>query len=328
MSRPLRIEYPDAWYHVMNRGRRGESIFSDRQDREIFVALLREAADLWDVRLSAYCMMGNHYHLLVQTPQGNLSRFMRHVNGVYTQRYNRLHRYDGQLFRGRFKAILVEQENYLLELVRYIHRNPLRAGLVEKLDAYPWSSHPGYLSSSKIWNWLHKDLILGMLSAKGHRRKAYLQFMAMEDSEKLQGLLERKKWPVMLGSEVFVSWVKQTFFEQKKHQQVPESLQLAPERERIFKEVCEAYGIEKKELFHATRGRSNEPRNVAIFLCRTLRNESLIDIGRTFGMTGYSPAGSAIERVKKNISKNKQLRARVENIRQSLMAPEKGQNET
>ena len=110
MSRPLRIEYPGAWYHVMNRGRRGENVFSGKDDNEIFIALLKEAAGLWAVRVSAYCLMGNHYHILVETPQANLSRFMRHLNGIYTQRYNRLHGHDGQLFRGRFKSILVEEQ--------------------------------------------------------------------------------------------------------------------------------------------------------------------------------------------------------------------------
>ena len=170
MSRPLRIEYPGAWYHVMNRGRRGEKIFYTKEDCEIFLVLLQEAANLWDVRISAYCLMNNHYHIQVQTPQGNLSRFMRHLNGVYTQRYNRLHGYDGQLFRGRFKSIIVEEDNYLLELMRYIHRNPLRAGMVENLDDYPWSSHHGYLSSYKEWNRLHKNFIMSMLSGKRNRR--------------------------------------------------------------------------------------------------------------------------------------------------------------
>ena len=141
MSRPLRIEYPGAWYHVMNRGRRGERIFRSPKDYEVFIGLLQEAVELWDVRISAYCLMSNHYHLLIQTPQGNISRSMRHINGVYTQRYNRIHKCDGQLFRGRYKSILVEQDSYLLELVRYIHRNPVRAGMVEKLSEYLWSSH-------------------------------------------------------------------------------------------------------------------------------------------------------------------------------------------
>ncbi len=170
MSRSLRIEYADAWYHVMNRGRRDEDIFADNEDLETFLKLLREGAELWNVKIGAYCLMSNHYHLLVQTPQGNLSRFMRHLNGIYTQRYNRSHRSDGQLFRGRYKAILVEEDRYLLELIRYIHRNPLRAGMVDDIDQYLWSSHPGYLSAEKQWDWLHKEFILAMLGSDTRKK--------------------------------------------------------------------------------------------------------------------------------------------------------------
>ena len=110
MSRPLRIEYPGAWYHVMNRGRRSEKIFFVDADRQAFIQVLQEASELWNIRISAYCLMSNHYHLLVQTPDGNLSRAMRHINGVYTQRFNRRHKKEGQLFRGRYKGVLVEAQ--------------------------------------------------------------------------------------------------------------------------------------------------------------------------------------------------------------------------
>ena len=103
MARPLRIEYAGAWYHVMNRGRRQDNIFSDRKDFEAFLVTLQEASEIFNFKVAAYCLMTNHYHLLVQTPNGNLSRAMRQINGVYTQRYNRRHRVDGQLFRGRYE---------------------------------------------------------------------------------------------------------------------------------------------------------------------------------------------------------------------------------
>jgi REP element-mobilizing transposase RayT len=319
MSRPLRIEYPGAWYHIMNRGRRGENIFETEMDREMFVALLKESAELWGVRISAYCLMTSHYHILAQTPLGNLSRFMRHLNGVYTQRYNRLHGYDGQLFRGRFKSILVEEDSYLLELVRYIHRNPLRAGMVEMLGDYSWSSHHGYLSTAKAWEWLNKDFILSILSGKRGRRKAYLQFMDTEDSEEIQSLFEKKKWPSLLGSADFINWVKETFFSKKKHREVPESAQLAPERQQIIKEIRRFYGVKNKDLLTSQRGKSNEPRDVAIYLCRILRNDTLIDLSQSFGMTGYSPASSAVERVKKNMVKNKELRQKIKQLKTNLL---------
>ena len=191
MSRPLRIEYPDAWHHVMNRGRRAEDVFMDDSDYNTFLELLMDAMELWNVRIAAYCLMQNHYHLLVQTPIANVSRCMRHINGVYTQRFNRHQRCDGQLFRGRFKSIVVEADSYLLQLLKYIHRNSLRVGIVDKLDSYEWSSHKGYVSKAKKWDWLHKDFVLSMLIIR---------------------IFEKKKLPWILGTESFIDWVKDSFF--------------------------------------------------------------------------------------------------------------------
>ena len=177
MARPLRIEYPGAWYHVMNRGRHGENVFSGPKDFGSFLRVLWECTDMFDLRVAAYCLMSNHYHLLVKTPSGNLSRAMRHANGVYTQRYNRSRNIDGQLFRGRYKSVLVEEDNHLLELLRYIHRNPVRAGMCKSVEEYPWSSHHGYISSAKKWDWLYKEFLLGMFSDKKTiARKKYLEF--------------------------------------------------------------------------------------------------------------------------------------------------------
>ncbi len=320
MSRPLRLEYPGAWYHAMNRGRRGDDIFSGSNDYETFVTLLQEAAELWGVRVSAYCLMKNHYHVVLQTPLGNLSRFMRHINGVYTQRYNRSHGYDGQLFRGRYKSILVEEDSYLLELVRYIHRNPLRAGLVERLSDYPWSSHQSYLSSSVKWDWLCKDVIVSLLSSGKNRDTGYLQFVLEEDSEELLEILEKRRWPAMLGCVEFISRVKESFFVEKRNREIPESTQLAPGLEQILREVCRFYGVEQKDLLRARRGKENEPRNVAMYLCRTLRNDTLKEIGQAFGMTGYAPAGSAVGRVTKKLFEKCELQKRIEKIKKSLLA--------
>jgi putative transposase len=154
MSRPLRIQYSDAWYHVLNRGRRGEDIFQDDTDLQAFITVLREASVLWNVKIAAYCLMANHYHLLLQTPDANLSRCMRHIDGVYTQRYNRRHAVDGPVFRGRYRSILVDGEAYLIDLVRYIHFNPVKAGLVRHPSDYRWSSFQGYCSEDRSWDWL------------------------------------------------------------------------------------------------------------------------------------------------------------------------------
>ena len=166
----------------MNRGRRREEIFLSRHDYDTFIKVLQETSEGWNLKISAYCLMSNHYHLLVHTPDGNISRCMRHINGVYTQRFNRHHKKDGQLFRGRYKAVLVDADSHLLEVLRYIHRNPLRAGIAKNLNAFTWSSHQAYISKAKKWEWLHKDFLLAMLSIKKSKwRTAYIDFVGQAD---------------------------------------------------------------------------------------------------------------------------------------------------
>ena len=133
MSRPLRIECPNAWHHVMNRARRGQMLFVDKDDYTCFLDLLRETSEIFNIKIFAYCLMPTHYHLLVQTPEMNLARCMRHLNGVFTQRYNIQQKCDGTLFRGRYKSILVEEDSYLLQLVRYIPGILKGQGLLKNL---------------------------------------------------------------------------------------------------------------------------------------------------------------------------------------------------
>jgi REP element-mobilizing transposase RayT len=319
MARPMRIEYPDAWYHVMNRGRRSENIFLEDNDYYGFLKLLIESTAIWNVRIAGYCLMPNHYHLLVHTPDANLSRCMRHINGVYTQRFNRSHQCDGQLFRGRYKAILIDADTYLLQLLRYIHRNPLNAGLVEQLDAYQWSSHNGYLSDAKKWAWLYKDFVLSMLTEDGRqRRRAYREFIVMDDSREIKSILQKKKLPAILGSQGFVDWVKGRFYEEKIDVEMPQSKVLVPDKDKIKEVVCKAYGVEEEDLQKSIRGIFNEPRNVAIYLTRQLRRDTLDEIAREFRMKRYSSTSSAIERVKAQISEDQRFRRRVERLKTML----------
>jgi putative transposase len=319
MSRPLRIQYPDAWYHVMNRGRRGESVFLDGQDYTMFVELLKEIVDMYKVKVAAYCLIPSHYHLLMQTPGGDLARCMRHLNGIYTQRFNRAHHCDGQLFRGRYKSILVDADSYLLELVRYIHRNPLEAGLVKELSKYSWSSHKGYLSNAKKWNWLHKSFILSLFSKdRKEGVNTYRKFILMETHEEINRIFSQSKFPSILGSESFINRVKEKFFHKKRHDEIPESRRLAPGAEKIKKAVCNAYSINESTLLSSRRGVLNEPRNVAIFLIRRLRGEKLVEIGRQFGIAKYSSVSSAIEKMKREILADRKLRMRVKNIERGL----------
>ena len=315
MSRPLRIQYPDALYHVMNRGRRGDEVFTEAEDYAAFIDLLKEIVDDYNVKVSAYCLMSNHYHLLVKTPDSNISRAMRHLNGVYTQRYNRIHHCDGPLFRGRYKAILVEADSYLLELLRYIHRNPLEANLVDNLQKYNWSSHKGYLSKAKKWDWLHKRFALSLFS-KDHAEsiRLYKQFISQEVPDEINKILGRRKLPPVLGTKKFMDRVKDLFFSDKSHEEIPEAKILAPDPDKILEAVAKLYKVGMDDLLRSRRGYFNEPRNVAIYLTRRLRGDTLKVVGEVFGINKSSTVSSSIDRVKYEMRRDKGIRLRVEKL--------------
>jgi REP element-mobilizing transposase RayT len=154
MARPLRLEFPGALYHLTSRGNAKADIFLDDADRRIFLRILGSTIDRYGWLLHAYCLMGNHYHLLAATPRANLSRGMRQLNGVYTQCFNRRHKRVGHVFQGRFTAILVERETYLLELARYIPLNPVRAGFVTSAEQWQWSSFRATAGLEAALPWL------------------------------------------------------------------------------------------------------------------------------------------------------------------------------
>ena len=244
---------------------------------------------------------------------------MRHINGVYTQYFNRTHGLDGHLFRGRYKSILVDSDAYLLELLRYIHRNPIDAGMVDHLASYQWSSHKGYLSRSEKWNWLHKNYVLKIFSNnKTEALKGYKSFVSQKTSEEINRIFGSRKWPSVIGKESFINWVKNTFFIQKRHVEVPESKSLAPDSEKIKGEVCREYDINKEDLLISKRGMTNEPRNIAIYLMRHLMGRKLEEIGREFGINNYSSVSTIIERTKKKATHDRKLRKRIEKLKIDL----------
>lgn len=319
MSRPLRIEYPNAWYHVMNRGRRKENVFLTKSDYLEFIKVLREASDQFGLVISAFCLMPNHYHLLVQTPHGNLSRCMRHVNGVYTQRFNKAHDYDGQLFRGRYKAVLVEDNQYLLQVMRYIHRNPLEAKLVKSLQDFPWSSHHGYVSKAQKWNWLEKQLLLGMLSqAKTTQTREYKKFIVEKNSSEIETFYSLKNMASILGEKLFKDQIKERFGSKHFEQEVSRTKELAVASDTIFETVCNHFSIDKSTLMVTRRGVSNTPRDIAIYLTKKYRLESLEEIGSLFDIAHYSTVSNSIRRVRRAISQKNSILSEIEIIEQSL----------
>lgn len=324
MSRPIRIAFPGAWYHVMNRGRRSENIYLDKLDYKAFVELLQETSDAWNIRIAAYCLMPNHYHMLVNTPEGNISRAMRHINGVYTQRFNRRHHLDGQLFRGRYKSIIVNGDSYLLELVRYIHRNPLKAGIVDDLKAYLWSSHKAYLSVAQKWDWLHKGFILDMLTDdKKSQVREYRSFVAVDNDKDLEDAMDSRKWPSMLGPQEFIDWVKATYKVITGSDDMPQIRELYPDTDKIISIVSASYEVTRKDLFTSKRGTFNEPRCAAIYLLRRIRRDRLKAIGKIFNLEKNSSVSSVIERMKMRIQNNREIKMRIQKIEDEIRMSQK-----
>jgi putative transposase len=203
MSRPLRLEFPGAIYHVTARGNAQAAIFLDDEDRQLFLDVLTECVERFRWLCHAYCLMDNHYHLLIETPEGNLSAGMRQLNGIYTQRFNRRHGRIGHVFQGRFKAILVERQSYLLELCRYVVLNPVRARMVEDPAQYPWSSYPAMTGAASVPQWLHTNWLLGQFgSNRASGVHKYVQFVAEGRSSSSPWTALRGQ--VLLGTERFV----------------------------------------------------------------------------------------------------------------------------
>ncbi len=220
MARPLRIEYPNAVYHVTSRGNARNKIFLGDQDRENFLFVLDTVIKRYNWLCHAYCLMDNHYHLMIETPDANLSRGMRQLNGVYTQKYNWWHSKTGHIFQGRYKAILVDKENYLLELCRYVVLNPVRANMVEKPEEWKWSSYGATAGLIKAPSYLTVDWLVGLFSRnKSEAQKRYRQFVR-------KGIQKGSPWvdlqgQVLLGEEDFIEKYKDLLSDKEQVKEIP-----------------------------------------------------------------------------------------------------------
>ncbi len=238
MSRPLRIEFPGAVYHVTARGNACNDIFLNDSDRQIFLTTLNWVVGRFGWICHAYCLMDNHFHLLIETPQANLSAGMRQLNGVYTQRFNRRHQRVGHLFQGRFKAIVVEKDSYLLELCRYIVLNPVRAHRVSAADQYPWSSYLATLSLTPPPAGLTVDWILAQFAkTRSVARKRYAAFVA-------EGIGKAPPWSALqgqtlLGSDAFIKQIAPHLQEKASGHEVPKRQHLLhhPTLQELFSAV-------------------------------------------------------------------------------------------
>ncbi|MBP8119603.1 MAG: transposase [Burkholderiales bacterium] len=220
MARPLRLELAGALYHVTSRGDGREDIYLTDDDRVAWLVTLAQVCERFNWVCHAYCQMTNHYHLVVETPDANLSKGMRQLNGVYTQLFNRRHQRVGHVFQGRFKAILVEKDHYLLELARYVVLNPLRARMVRQLDNWPWSSYLATCGKAPKPDWLQCDFILSQFANQRSRAIAkYVEFV--HEGKGLPSVWDQLRGQVYLGSETFVEKMQAIVDKQPSLTEVP-----------------------------------------------------------------------------------------------------------
>lgn len=333
MARPLRIEYPGAWYHVTSRGNERREIFRDDRDRKRFLEALKESIERFRVEVHCYVLMFNHFHLLLKTIEANLSLFMQRFNTAYAAYYNLRHGRVGHLYQGRFKAILVEADEYLKELSRYVHLNP--AWLEKHKDlsieeewtilmGYRWSSLPGYLGSGHRDTFVSYGTVLdyfGGENPEGKRR--YGDFIAAGLRKRLKNPLAEAHAGAVLGTDSFVEWVRSTFIEgrewvRKEQPQVSLLRREIPTVE-IARVVGEEYGVKPEELLKA-HSPHKEARRMLIEMSYlyNMCSKPLQVLGRELGGIGGAAVALAHERMKKEMSMNGDLARRVEHVRDKL----------
>lgn len=217
MARPLRIQFPDAHYHVTCRGNARQDIVSSDRDRATFLQLLERSSHSYEVAVLGFVIMRNHFHLLVRTPKANLQEFMRHFNISYTSSFNRTHHRSGHLYQGRYKAFLVDADRYLLEVSRYLHLNPVRtraqSGWTDEekrafLSRYVWSSYPSCIFRTRRYAWISQEILdlFGGDTPRG--RTAYRRFVEEGITAEIENPMEKGRGHAIVGDQPFIDKVR------------------------------------------------------------------------------------------------------------------------
>lgn len=311
MARPLRIEYPGAFYHITSRGNERKAVFKSKQDRVKFLEYLGSATERYGACIHVYCLMDNHYHLLMETPLGNLSQIMRHINGAYTTYFNVKRGRSGHLFQGRYKSILVDMDEYAKELSRYIHLNPVRANMVSVPGDFQWSSYNQYIGNQKAQKWLVRDFILGCFGQKYKTAQIqYHTFVSQLVDQEYNNPLDEVIGSVLLGSQDFANFIKDRYLTGLKQSKDVPAVRAFVKKvpiQGICDIVEEAMGNETKMA-----------RNIKIFLCHKYTGQKLRTIGETFGI-GDSAVSQVCKRFGNKIEQDIQLKKKIRKLEKTIL---------
>jgi len=318
MARPLRIEYEGALYHITARGNERNSIYFEKADYEKFKYYLAEAKIKYAIMLHCYILMSNHYHLILETPAGNLSRIMHYINGSYTTYVNIKRKRSGHLFQGRYKSIVVDKDNYLLELSRYIHLNPVRAGIVKKPEDYSYSSYKSYISNDKD-EIVTQEHILGMLSRnEANAKKIYKRFVESSIGVETESPLKGIFGGMILGGERFIKDTLRKLNndslnnEEVLHRRV---LKAALRMENILATISKEFNISEDELLRANSG---EMRKIAIYMIKKHTGTTNKHTGELLGGISYSAVAKTYQRFLNQLRKDKSLRRKIAKIENQM----------
>jgi len=308
----LRIEYPGAYYHIIQRGNERNAIFTSHRDRERFLTYLEDLTVRYHIIIHTYCLMNNHYHLITETPEANLSKAMHTLNTSYTSYYNKRRGRIGHLFQGRYKSILVQADGYLHHLSRYIHLNPVRANLVKDPKDYAWSSYRFFISKAKNVPWLRTDFILSHFDKDVKKaRERYKKFVLEGARKEPSAVKNDLKAGFILGNNDFFEWVKETFIRNRKDdEEIPVLRQLnvkiTPEKikERVEEEV-------RDQRF---------ARKLGIYLSRKYTGQRLKAIASLFGRIGDTGVSQIYHRVEKARERDKSLDQVIRRLEKKIMS--------
>lgn len=277
MGRPLRIEYPGAFYHVTSRGNERKDVFKSQRDRGKFLEYLESATVRYGASIHVYCLMSNHYHLLIETPGGNLSQIMRHINGAYTNYFNAKRKRSGHLFQGRYKALLLEADAYATEVSRYVHLNPVRVGIVATPEEYQWSSYRAYIGQGKPPKWLQTAFISSYFrNNAGKAADGYRCFVNDLLGKEYSSPLEQSVAQAILGSTEFITEIEANYLRERgRDRNLPELRKLTMR-------------LSLEHIIQAGRTHLGEDRmadKAIIYLCHRYSGARLKEIGERFGVS-------------------------------------------
>ncbi len=318
MARPLRFEYKGALYHIHARGNERRKIFFTDADYQKFKDYIAGAIEKYHCLVHCYVLMGNHYHLLIETPEANISSVMHYISGSYATYINTKRGRNGHLFQGRYKSILVDKDSYLMELSRYIHLNPVRARMVEKPEEYAYSSYNSYITGEpgKI---VTTDLILGMLSVqRKEAQKAYRHYVENGIGKELKNPLDNAYCGIILGGEQFIKDVLRTIKEgyiERAEVSHRRALRNVMGMEEIIEGVCRYFKVSREAVIKRQRG---DIKNIAIYLIKRRSGATNKEIGALFGGVSYSAVSKTYQRMLERLRTDQELRKKMEKIDSSM----------